>query len=457
MVEPFWPRPMAVMASTALRPVCIGSLTGWRWTTEGAWSSRARVPSFSIGPWPSMGWPSGSTTRPRKPSPTGTERISPVRRTAWPSSMSEPSPRSTAPISRTSRFSAMPRRPFSNSRSSLVMAECRPSTRAMPSPVSETRPTSSRAASGVKPATLRSIASRISSGRIVSSVISSPRCLAPCGALVLRSVSVGTAGRAVELYLREQLADHAAAGLLQAVCGGAVDDLVADAHRDAADDVGIDRGLDVDLSTVDTGERRREPGLLLRAQRHGRGDLGREVLAPDGGDLDELVDRVLDRAAARRGDDVVDQGAGLGLRAALEQRVGDRDLAVGRHRGVGQGEEQLAAAGHRAAEPEQLVLDGVDPTVALGHGEQRLRGELVDGVDEVTGARPALADDRLEDLDGQGRDPAAEDLVDHAGADRQRSAAVGQRGAQRRLTTEQRGRLEQLTADGAERRIAGAA
>ena len=35
--------------------------------------------SASIAPRPSIGLPSGSTTRPRKPSPTGTERISPVR------------------------------------------------------------------------------------------------------------------------------------------------------------------------------------------------------------------------------------------------------------------------------------------------------------------------------------------------------------------------------------------
>ena len=34
-----WPRPIGVMASTALRPVCSGSWTDLRWTTEGACSS----------------------------------------------------------------------------------------------------------------------------------------------------------------------------------------------------------------------------------------------------------------------------------------------------------------------------------------------------------------------------------------------------------------------------------
>ena len=148
----------------------------------GACTSRARRSSASMAPSPSIGLPSGSTTRPRNASPTGTERTSPVRRTGCPSSMCAPSPRSTTPISRTSRFSATPSSPPSNSSNSLVIAEWRPSTRAMPSPISVTRPTSSRAVDGEYAATFRSIASRISSGRIVSSVMvscfpsSGPRC-----------------------------------------------------------------------------------------------------------------------------------------------------------------------------------------------------------------------------------------------------------------------------------------
>jgi hypothetical protein len=81
----------------------------------------------------------------------------------------------TTPISRTSRLSAMPRVPSSNFSSSLVIAEGRPSTFAMPSPISVTVPTSSTlAAEGSYEATKRSSASRISSGRIVSSAIGSP-------------------------------------------------------------------------------------------------------------------------------------------------------------------------------------------------------------------------------------------------------------------------------------------
>ena len=172
MISCRWPRPIAVIASMALMPVCSGSFTGCRSTTDGAWVSSSRSSVSSIGPLPSSGSPSGPTTRPRKLSPTGTDSTSPVRLTCWPSSISLNSPRMTTPISRTSRLSARPRTPFSNSSSSLAMAEGRPSTRAMPSPHSMTVPTSSRAApSGSYSWTKRASASRISSGRIVSSAI----------------------------------------------------------------------------------------------------------------------------------------------------------------------------------------------------------------------------------------------------------------------------------------------
>ncbi len=42
MISSRWPRPMAVIASMALMPVCSGSFTGWRSTTEGACVSSRR-------------------------------------------------------------------------------------------------------------------------------------------------------------------------------------------------------------------------------------------------------------------------------------------------------------------------------------------------------------------------------------------------------------------------------
>ena len=73
MISSRWPRPTFVIESIALIPVFSGSFTGWRWITPGALNSSGRIPLASIGPWPSSGLPSGSTTRPRSASPTGTE------------------------------------------------------------------------------------------------------------------------------------------------------------------------------------------------------------------------------------------------------------------------------------------------------------------------------------------------------------------------------------------------
>ena len=174
MISSRWPRPMLVMASIALMPVSSGSFTGWRCTTVGAWSSRARVASDSMSPWPSRGRPSGSTTRPRKPSPTGTDSTRPVCLTSSPSSIPEASPKTTQPISRTSRLRAMPSRPPGNSSSSRAMVEGMPSTRAIPSPVSVTRPTSSRVTVGRNDSTCFLSAAAMSSGLIESSVMSCP-------------------------------------------------------------------------------------------------------------------------------------------------------------------------------------------------------------------------------------------------------------------------------------------
>ncbi len=66
MISSRCPRPMGIIESMALRPVCSGSFTGWRSTMPGATMSIWRVPSMpSTGPCPSIALPSGSTTRPR--------------------------------------------------------------------------------------------------------------------------------------------------------------------------------------------------------------------------------------------------------------------------------------------------------------------------------------------------------------------------------------------------------
>ncbi len=88
MISSRWPRPIGIMASMALMPVCIGSFTGWRSTTPGARRSIGLNCVVRMGPLPSMGWPSASTTRPISASPTGTDMMRRVRFTSSPSLIS---------------------------------------------------------------------------------------------------------------------------------------------------------------------------------------------------------------------------------------------------------------------------------------------------------------------------------------------------------------------------------
>ena len=72
MISSRWPRPIGVMASIALMPVCSGSCTGLRPMMPGAWISTRRWMPPTISPLPSIGSPSALTTRPSIASPTGT-------------------------------------------------------------------------------------------------------------------------------------------------------------------------------------------------------------------------------------------------------------------------------------------------------------------------------------------------------------------------------------------------
>ena len=78
MISSRWPRPMGIIESMARMPVCIGSSTGWRWMTPGALNSTGRMPSALMGPLPSIGMPSGFTTRPSISLPEGISTIRPV-------------------------------------------------------------------------------------------------------------------------------------------------------------------------------------------------------------------------------------------------------------------------------------------------------------------------------------------------------------------------------------------
>src|SRR5438132_1139565 len=63
MISSRWPRPIGIIESIALMPVCRGSSPGCRLMMPGATMSTLRVLVVWIGPRPSTGRPSASTTR----------------------------------------------------------------------------------------------------------------------------------------------------------------------------------------------------------------------------------------------------------------------------------------------------------------------------------------------------------------------------------------------------------
>src|SRR4029079_10322011 len=173
------------------------------------------------------------------------------------------------PISRVSRFSAMPSVPSSNSSSSLAIADGRPATRAMPSAHCATVPTSSLlAAAGLKSSTYLVSASRISSGRIVSSVISS----------LLSGVFSSSLHRRSNV---SRSADQAPSGVVEPAGDGAVDDLVADLDADAAEDVRVDDDVEVDGRVVLAAEELGQALLVGRTHRSRHPSGGHDLaLAP---------------------------------------------------------------------------------------------------------------------------------------------------------------------------------
>src|SRR5215211_7272643 len=336
MTNSRWPRPMLVMASMALMPVSSGSFTGWRCTTVGACSSRARVVSASMSPLPSRGRPSGSTTRPRKPSPTGTDSTRPVCLTSSPSSIPEASPKTTQPISRTSRLRAMPSRPPGNSSSSRAMVEGMPSTRAMPSPVSVTRPTSSRSREGRNDSTCFLRAAAMSSGLMESSVMSCP--------FALRSQAwLGDAERL--------------AGLLEAAADAAVDQLVPDADDHRAQNSFVHGHLQHHRLADDPGQGLGQPGPARFVQLDGAAHLGHHPVAPCRRRLGPLLEEGVEVVALAQLDQQVDEAGRAGRHPPVQQ-VGEQGLLAGHGQaGVGQGRAQLVLLVDQGGHEEQLALE----------------------------------------------------------------------------------------------------
>ena len=141
MISSRCPRPIGVIASIDLMPVCNGSCTGLRPMIPGACTSTRRMIAPTISPLPSIGTPSALTTRPSMASPTGTDKMRPVALTVCCSSMPSALPRTTTPMESSSKLRAKPTLPSSNSSNSFTAQSGKPLTRAMPSPISATRPT----------------------------------------------------------------------------------------------------------------------------------------------------------------------------------------------------------------------------------------------------------------------------------------------------------------------------
>mmetsp|Transcript_105040 Transcript_105040/g.302248 ORF Transcript_105040/g.302248 Transcript_105040/m.302248 type:complete len:225 (+) Transcript_105040:552-1226(+) len=126
MMSSRWPRPTGMRLSTAFSPVVIGSCTLCRGMMPGAFNSTRRRCFALIGPKPSIGVPSASTTRPSNSSPMGTSTMVPVHLTLSPSTMSRSSPKTTTPTLSVSRLRAMPLRPLRNSTISPALTPFKP-------------------------------------------------------------------------------------------------------------------------------------------------------------------------------------------------------------------------------------------------------------------------------------------------------------------------------------------
>src|SRR5258706_3469039 len=249
MISSRWPRPIGISVSMALRPVCTGSCTDLRGIMPGALTStRRRSAAPLISPLPSMGLPSGSTTRPSRALPTGTSTMAPVRLTVSPSLMVLSLPKITQPTLSVSRLRAMPLMPPGTPTISPAWTLSRPWTRAMPSPTLSTSPTSLTCASAQKFWISRLRMAEISAGWI--------------------SILVSFHGRtqAVELGAKRRV-DHAR----------------ADLDDEAAEQGGVDFGMKTGFLAQGGLERGFEFGDFRITERTGGGDfcLG---LAPRFGD-----------------------------------------------------------------------------------------------------------------------------------------------------------------------------
>src|SRR5215207_1343669 len=344
MINSRWPRPIGIIESIAFSPVCIGSFTGWRWITPGALNSAGRVSEVLTSPLSSSGRPSGSTRRPSSSSPTGISSSRAVRLTVSPSTILSQSPKSTAPTLSSSRFSARPITSCGSSSISSAMQLSRPWTRAMPSPISSTVPTSERSAAPASIPLMRSLRMLPISSGLISIWVRLP-------------------------FLRRR--GDVLSQFLQAVSEAGVEHHVADLHHQPAEDVVVDfapqddtlPGLLLDLIADLLGH------TLVELDGAGHGHLELAVLPRP-----ELLELPPDAEDHRHPVLLVEQ-----LQEVDQLGVGALDrtphpLALLRRGEVRTEQEdlQVAAVGDRVGELSQLLADRIELSLLLGRAEERL-------------------------------------------------------------------------------------
>src|SRR5271165_1544182 len=321
MISSRWPRPIGISASIAFRPVCIGSCTDLRGMMPGAFTSTRRRSELTIGPLPSIGLPSASTTRPSSISPTGTSTMAPVRETVSPSRISRSSPKITTPTLSVSRFSAMPRRPaVGNSTISPDITFCRPNTRAIPSPTDRTWPVSATLASVSNAAICFFRISEISAGRI--------------------SISRGSLHGVLQT-----LQPRFQTGVVQAG---------ADPDDQAAKQIGFDPLIDIDAAIAGLDQAGAKLLALHIIQRVRRGDIRSDDAAPFRHQSGEGVDDVAQRLQAPVDRDHTDEVANF-LAETLGHKHGLGGAGGGLH--VDQGRVQQTAE----------IAAGVDQAAEINH------------------------------------------------------------------------------------------
>ena len=419
MISSRWPRPIGVIASIALIPVCSGSLTLLRCTTEGACSlQRARISAASMSPWPSSGTPE-RVDHPAEEAVAdrhGQDLAGPADLLAL-LDLGEVTEDDHADLAlvqvERERRGYRPGTPAARSH----IAEGSPSTRAMPSPHSATTPTSSLdAASGSYAWTKLASASRISSGRIVSS------------AMVLVSLFVRMCGPGLLVRLPR------AGRPVPARCGAGGQ--AASCRRSAASRLATLPSMNsspirTDMPPMTPGSTRTSRCTLVAVRRGQRGDQALPLVCPragwrparrrSGAPATRHQPRVVSQAhiqatspGMHRPPRVISAQRRRGSPCRSSSVSSSWRLALRRRLAAGQRGPQLGRAADHPAEPEQLVLDVVQVPglVRRGRGGQhrqspRWRRSGRAGTDQRaarTARRPGAAWPRLTWPSEQGAD-----------------------------------------------------